>query len=225
MKAILLAGGYGTRLRPLTDHTPKCLVPIKGRPLLDIWIENLIQSGISSILINTHYLPDQVEAYVKTSVYQKYLTCVYEPELLGTAGTIRNNFDFWKDERDLFVAHADNLCRCDFKAFEEAHQTRPEICVLTMMTFHAQHPENCGIITQNEQGIVTHFHEKQQNPPGHRANGAVYWFNTTFLKTLTTQNDLSTEVLPHLMGRILTWHNTDLLVDIGTPEMYNLYVR
>ena len=55
MRAVLLAAGLGTRLRPLTDTVPKCLVPIKGKPLLDIWIESLLQAGVESILVNLHY--------------------------------------------------------------------------------------------------------------------------------------------------------------------------
>ena len=67
MRALLLAAGLGTRLRPLTDTMPKCLVPIKGRPLLSIWLERLTQAGIGPFLINTHYLANQVEVLLEAS--------------------------------------------------------------------------------------------------------------------------------------------------------------
>ena len=67
MKAMLLAAGFGTRLMPLTKKTPKCLIPIKGQPLLDIWLKRLTQFGIGPFLVNTHYLANQVEDYVKRS--------------------------------------------------------------------------------------------------------------------------------------------------------------
>lgn len=67
MKAILLAAGFGTRLRPLTNHLPKCLVPIHGKPLLEIWLERLVAVGISACLVNTHYLADQVEDFIASS--------------------------------------------------------------------------------------------------------------------------------------------------------------
>ncbi|MDA3005012.1 MAG: sugar phosphate nucleotidyltransferase, partial [Actinomycetota bacterium] len=63
MRAVLLAAGLGTRLRPLTDKIPKCLVPIKGKPLLDIWCESLLSSGVEKILINLHYKHEAVEEH------------------------------------------------------------------------------------------------------------------------------------------------------------------
>ena len=65
MRAILLAAGLGTRLRPITDTIPKCLVPINGKPLIDYWLEQLTKAGIEKFLINTHYLHEQVESYIE----------------------------------------------------------------------------------------------------------------------------------------------------------------
>jgi mannose-1-phosphate guanylyltransferase len=64
MKAFLLAAGLGTRLRPITDTTPKCLVEIGDRPLLDIWLDALAKAGVDEVLVNTHHLAAQVETYV-----------------------------------------------------------------------------------------------------------------------------------------------------------------
>ena len=69
VRALLLAGGYGTRLRPLTNHTPKCLVEIGGKPLLAYWLETLFSADIDRVLINTHYLPRQVEDFCANSPY------------------------------------------------------------------------------------------------------------------------------------------------------------
>ena len=69
MKALLLAAGFGTRLKPLTNFIPKCLVRIKNKPLLDIWVENLINIGINSIRINTHYLSNIVSAHIEKSKF------------------------------------------------------------------------------------------------------------------------------------------------------------
>ena len=87
MKAILLAGGIGSRLRPITATIPKCLVPILGQPLLDIWLEQLTAHDIGPFLVNTHHLPEQVEHYVEHSLYRESVTLAHEPQLLGTAGT------------------------------------------------------------------------------------------------------------------------------------------
>ena len=68
MKAILLCAGKGLRLRPYTNNIPKCLMPIKGKPLLEIWLEKLFSAGITNILINAHYLSDQVDNFINHSI-------------------------------------------------------------------------------------------------------------------------------------------------------------
>ncbi len=78
MKALLLAAGLGTRLRPITNIIPKCLVPINGKPLLEIWLETLTKAGVKEFLINTHYLHEKVEAFVYDSKYKNVVTLVYE---------------------------------------------------------------------------------------------------------------------------------------------------
>ena len=88
MRAILLAAGFGTRLLPLTKHLPKCLVRINDKPLLGIWIDKIIDSGLGPVLINTHYLSGAVVDFTKHNVHNKQLNIVYEQELLGTAGVV-----------------------------------------------------------------------------------------------------------------------------------------
>lgn len=96
MKAILLAAGFGTRLRPLTNTIPKCMVPIKGKPLIQIWLEKLRDASVSPVLINTHYLSDQVETFIDNSAFKNQSVIVFEPELLGTAGTLLKNIFFFR---------------------------------------------------------------------------------------------------------------------------------
>ena len=124
MKAILLAAGFGTRLRPLTDNIPKCLVPIKGKPLLQIWLEILSDVGIDKFLINTHYLPNQVYDFINNSVFKNKCLIINEEKLLGTAGTLISNLDFIGSEECLLI-HADNYCLANFNEFFIAHINRP----------------------------------------------------------------------------------------------------
>src|SRR6185436_15356190 len=112
MRALLLAAGLGTRLRPLTDSVPKCLVPVQGRPLLDYWLELLAPGGIERMLINTHYLPQQVRDFVARSRWREGITLVHEEKLLGTGGTVLANRAFF-GAAAFMVAHADNLTRFD----------------------------------------------------------------------------------------------------------------
>jgi mannose-1-phosphate guanylyltransferase len=223
MKAILLAAGLGTRLKPLTDTIPKCLVPIKGSPLLGIWIERLTQAGIGPFLINTHYLAEQVEAFIETGSHRKQVKLVNEIELLGTAGTLIANLDFFEGENGLLI-HADNYCLADFKEFQQAHHNRPPECVMTMMTFRTADPTSCGIVELDERGVVIGFYEKVATPPGNLANGAVYILSVELLKRLGADlhhlTDFSTEVLNLYLGRIYSYETSEVFLDIGTSETY-----
>lgn len=223
MKTILLAAGLGTRLRPLTDNTPKCLMPVKGQPLLDIWLQRLMDAGLGPFLVNTHYLADQVEAYVRGCAYRDRITLVHESTLRGTAGTLIANLSFFEGQDGLLI-HADNYCLENFSKFVAAHQKRPPHCVMTMMTFRTENPSSCGIVELDSLGVAIGFHEKVANPPGNLANGAIYILSAELLEAIGSTcrevSDFSTEVIGRYMGRIYTYETDKPLVDIGTVEAY-----
>ena len=223
MRAILLAAGYGTRLKPITDNLPKCLVPINGQPLLEIWLHRLSNAKIGPFLINTHYLPEQVEKFLSETIYHQKITTVYESKLQGTAGTLLNNINFY-EENDGILIHADNYCLADFKGFIDSHNKRPKQCLLTMMTFKTETPSSCGIVELDSNGIVVAFHEKASSPPGNIANGAIYILSSEFMKEIKIKfpfaKDFSTEILNQYLGRIYTYETLDVFLDIGTQESY-----
>ncbi|MDB4087874.1 nucleotidyltransferase family protein [Amylibacter sp.] len=223
MRALLLAAGLGTRLRPLTNTMPKCLVTIKDQVLLGIWLDRLVQAGVESFLINTHHLSNQVETYVEGNPYSDKVTLVHEKKLLGTAGTLIANLNFFEKQDGLLV-HADNYCLANFHDFIQAHNQRPPYCVMTMMTFRSETPDTCGIVELDAEGVVVGFHEKVINPPGNLANGAVYILSPELIQKLATDlhevSDFSTEVLQHLVGKIYTYETQEYFIDIGTPETY-----
>lgn len=223
MRALLLAAGLGTRLRPLTDVLPKCLVPIAGKPLLEIWLARLSAAGGGPFLINTHYKADQVCAFIAQSPYQSRVTLVHEPELLGTAATLRRHVDFFGGEDGLLI-HADNYCLANFEDFMSAHRRRPAGCLMTMMTFRTDRPSSCGIVTLDENEVVVKFEEKHPRPSGNLANGAVYILSSELLAALRLGEprvaDFSTQVLPALLGRIYAYETFAPMIDIGTPQTY-----
>ena len=225
MKALLLSAGLGTRLKPVTNTIPKCLVPINGKPLLEYWLESLSSIGISDFLINTSYLSGQVEEFAMTSRYKKSITLFNEPTLLNTGGTLLANRDFFDNETFMLV-HADNLCFCDFSAFIKAHKNRPTTCDITMMLFKSDTPSSCGIVELDTNNVVQKFYEKVENPPSNLANGAVYICEPLmfdFLDSLNKRNiDFSNDVLPKFMGKINIYLNNDYHRDIGTVESYGL---
>lgn len=228
MRALLLAAGFGTRLQPLTNYIPKCLVPIHGRPILDYWLEVLLNNGIEKVLVNTHYMAPMVQEFIKNSTWKKKVVVTNEKNLLGTGGTILKNKDFFCNQ-PFMVAHADNLTLFDIQQFIFAHKMRPHTCELTMMIFETDEPKSCGIVKINSQGIVHEFHEKTNDPPGNLANAAVYIMEPSVIKKIydlgMEKIDLSVEVLPKLVGKIFTYRNTIYHRDIGSIRNWNLANR
>lgn len=224
MKVILLAAGLGKRLRPITNKTPKCLVKIKGKPLLQIWLENLVNAGLKSFLINTHYLSNQVEDYIYSSLYKDYCILKKEDKLLGTAGTLLNNLKYIGNA-DCLLIHADNYSLQNIEEFIEAHKKRPKKCLMTMMTFKTNSPSTCGIVELDSNNIVIDFHEKKHNSPGNLANAAIYILTPELINILKNDfknvTDFSTEVIHKFLGKIYTFETKSTFIDIGTPDSYH----
>lgn len=223
MKALLLAAGLGTRLRPLTNSIPKCLVPIGGRPLLGLWINSFIEAGIKEIFINLSFKGEMVRHYVEEASFPCQINFLEEKLLLGTGGTLKRNCHKFLDS-SIILAHADNLCLADFSSFIKAHQNRPKNVEITMMTFNSENPQSCGIVKLNHDNIVTNFYEKIAHPPSNLANGAVFIIEPSVTKFVMNQSkehlDFSADIIPHYMNKILAWHNHCYHRDIGTLGDY-----
>ena len=114
MKALLLAAGRGTRLGKITETIPKPLVKIKNKPVIDYLIQKLINLDVTHILVNTHHKNILMENYFNSAQYDVEISLIYEPELLGTAGTLKYNIDALCSE-DFIVMHADNYFQDDLK--------------------------------------------------------------------------------------------------------------
>ena len=221
-RAILLAAGLGTRLRPITENTPKCMVQVAKKPLLGYWINYLDSINCESVLINTHYLADQVVKYVdEISNVRMKIELVHERELLGTAATLIKNSSFFDDYTGLFI-HADNFSEAKLDQFLNAHHNRQTDCLLTMLTFKTDNPKNSGIIIKDKENIMKEFHEKKEHIKGNCANAAIYAFENNFLQWLKVNcpdaRDFSLDVLPKLLNKVQTFHTNDLFVDIGNPK-------
>lgn len=224
MKAILLAAGLGTRLRPLTDNIPKCLVPIADKPLLGWWLEQLQQAEFSEFIVNTHYMHKQVEEYIAQSDYAEQVTLVYEDNLLGTLGSIRN-MQYLIGDDDCMIAHADNLCVVDWAAFIQRFNQRPTGCELTMMCFQTDTPVSCGMVRVDQYDVVCAYKEKPQDPwPSAWANAAVFLASNKAIGQMLNMRpdaiDLCKDFLPNQLGHMNVFYNKDILIDIGTPQSY-----
>ncbi len=131
MKALVLAAGFGRRLTPYTNTTPKPLFHISGRPLLDTVIRQLTAAGITSLTVNTHHLHHQIETFLADHSYDIPVTTRHEPEILGTGGAIKNLADFWDDE-PFMVVNSDILFNTDLPAFISFHQESDALATLLL---------------------------------------------------------------------------------------------
>lgn len=164
MKALILAAGLGTRLRPYTDHTPKALFTVAGKTLLDITIAKLIEAGCSAIIINTHHLHEQIEQFVARQTYAVPIQTRYEPTILGTGGAIKNVSDFWND-KPFMVVNADIVSTIDFRAVYDFHCQHSYLATLVL----ADDPE-FNTVSCDRAGFVTGFYQgpaddDQMTPP------------------------------------------------------------
>ena len=220
MKAVLLAAGLGTRLRPLTDTTPKCLVRIGGRTLLDIWLDALRDLGVGEVLVNTHHLADQVVAHVAQRSGDPPVLLLHEERLRGSAGTLRDARRLLEEDPWFLAVNADNLTDYDLADLVAAHAVRGEGCLATLTAFHAPRPSDCGILEVDDRGRLVGFEEKPARPCGDLANAGMYAFTPEALDFVDGPDpcDIGTHLMPRLVGRArVVGIGGAYLRDVGPP--------
>lgn len=217
---LLMAAGLGTRLRPITDTIPKCLVPIAGRPLLDYWFDRFEEAGLREVLINTHHLPEQVRAYIAQVNARGPFRVreAHEPTLLGSAGTVAANPDLAEGAEAVLIVYGDNLSGVDLGALLRFHRAHGD--PFTMMLFRTQYPEKCGIAELDEGGRIVSFVEKPKHPRSNLANAGIYALTPEAYREIAAMRafDLGFDVLPKFVGRMRGWEWGGYHRDIGTPE-------
>ena len=263
MKAFLLSAGLGTRLRPLTNDLPKCLLPICGKPLLEIWLELLSKHGVMDVLVNTHWRREKVESYIKdrsrksevgsqkgkskgqrSEVRERQRSEVrsqkseergkikekpkirlfYEPQLLGSAGTVLANREWVADGQPFFILYGDNLTNVDLGRMYEFHLGHG--LPFTLGVFKVDEPERCGIAEVDEDGVVTGFAEKPEEPKSDLAAAGIYVADERIFEFFPEDAesrmplDLGFDVIPRLVGRMKAYFIEEFLVDIGTVDSY-----
>jgi mannose-1-phosphate guanylyltransferase len=218
VKAYLLAGGLGERLRPLTLSTPKCLVSVNGVPLLEIWLELCSRSGITDVLLNVSRHAHLVQAFLERRHRPPRVTLVVEEAPRGTAGTVAANRWFADGEQDFWILYADTLTDAPLTNLLAAH--RAHTGVLTMALFHAPDPKAAGIVTLGPGGRVIDFVEKPESPASDLANAGIYVARSELFAHIPSGPlvDFGLDVFPGLRSRIYGHVVEHLVLDIGTPE-------
>lgn len=225
MKAFLLAAGHGTRLRPITNTIPKCLVPIRGVPLLSIWLELCRKFGIDEVLINVHAHAAVVRDFLRENANGIRAQVVEEEELLGSAGTLRHNRGWIAAEELFWVFYADVLCQPHLGEMLELHLRRRPTA--TLGVYEVPDPSRCGIVSTDADGIIQQFVEKPSVPIGNLAFAGVMIAAPEMIEMIPPNGpaDIGFHVLPRLIGRMQAFRIGSYVIDIGTMENYQTAQR
>ena len=217
MKAFLLAAGLGTRLRPITNEIPKCLVPINGKPLLEWWIKLFEKHDIKKVLINLHYLAEQVEEFINNYDTDIEFELFFEEQLLGSAGTIKANKSFIRNEERFLIAYADNLTNFNITNFVNFHDSHT--LPFSISLFRTDTPNMKGIVELDDENTVISFEEKPDKPKSNLANAGIYIAEPEIVKLIDKEkSDIGYDLLPKLIGMMKGYIDDYYLLDIGTHQ-------
>jgi len=220
LKAFLLAGGNGTRLRPLTDSVPKCLAPIRGRPMLDIWLDLCARSGITEVLINLHAHAEAVEHHLQRNNSPVKVRLVHEDQLLGSAGTIAANRAWIGSDSAFWILYSDVLTNANLRSMGEFHSRHGEIATLGL--YRVPDPSRCGVAITDETGVIIDFEEKPQAPRSNWVFSGLMVAGPHLFELIppSVPADLGFHAIPRLLGKMRAYPIADYLLDIGTLSNY-----
>lgn len=199
MRALLLAAGRGTRLRPWTDHTPKCMVPVAGKPTLVRALEWLRRNGVTDVAINLHHRPARVTEHLGDGGrFGVRIHYSYESQLRGTAGAL-DACRQWLGQEPFLVLYADNIVGCELSALERTH--RRNGATLTIALHRREDVRSSGVARLDGESIVG-FVEKPDR-------GGAGWVNAGLLRCerrvcdfvpRASFSDLGVDVIPSLLN-------------------------
>jgi mannose-1-phosphate guanylyltransferase len=226
MRAIVLVGGEGTRLHPLTLRTPKQLVPVLNRPLLDHLLLHLKAHGITSITLAMTRRSEAVRAaFGDGSHLGVALEYAYEETPLGSGGAIASIAAGW--EESFLVCNGDIITDLDLSAFIEAHRSRG--AELSISLYEVDDPSAFGVVALDAQSRIRRFIEKprREEAPSRLINAGFWLFEPSLLKELdgTQFNRVEDALFPALAatGRsIFGYHRQGYWKDVGNPDAYRL---
>ncbi len=223
MRALILAAGEGTRLRPLTADRPKPMLPVGGSPILEHLVRHLRRHGIREIAINLHYKPEAiVEHFGDGQRFDVSITYSPEAELLGSAGAARQ-LDWFFDDTFL-VLYGDVLTDLNLTALVEHHHARAAAGTITL--YEAEDPTRCGIVKLAHDDRVVQFVEKPPSASfGTLANAGVYVLEPSVLRAVPPGQpfDFGHDLFPLLLEQgvpLYGYRAASYVLDIGSPERY-----
>jgi len=222
MKAVVLVGGEGTRLRPLTETVPKPLLPLVDRPILDHVLDHLVAHGVREVIMSSPYLEDTFHPFIEARGREPVITWVTEREPLGTGGAIVSALDHLGDE-PFFALNGDILTDLDLTEMLASHRRRG--AVATIALHHVEDARAFGLVATDPTGRITEFREKPPDPIPGDINAGTYVLQPSALRAWPagTYVWIEGEVFPALIrdGAAVFGFEADAYwLDLGTPEQY-----
>jgi mannose-1-phosphate guanylyltransferase len=221
MQALVLAGGVGTRLRPLTYTTPKPVLPLAGRPFLSFMLDWLMRHGVDEAILSCGFLSDAVRRVLGDIYDGMRIRYAVEDEPLGTAGPVRLALDEGLLEERVLVLNGDVLTDIDLTAELAAHERAGALATLALVA--VEDTTSYGVVPTDADGRVEAFLEKSAEPPTNRINAGAYVIERSLADRIPAGRAVSfeREVFPALVGDRLRGFQADgYWLDIGTPERY-----
>ncbi|PKM71763.1 MAG: nucleotidyltransferase [Firmicutes bacterium HGW-Firmicutes-16] len=224
MKALFLAGGMGTRLKPLTDDLPKPMVPIMNKPLLERSFENLRKCGIRDIVISTGYKSQYIQEYFGSGrKFGLNIEYICEDSPMGTGGAIKKTGHLFNDT--FLVFNADILCNMDFTELIKYHKAKS--AAVTIAVTRVDNPSLYGVIEYNKNGYAVTFTEKPEADKikSNYINAGVYVFEPEALREIPEDmpTSIERETFPKILQnghKIAVYNGCSYWMDIGTPQKY-----
>ena len=225
MKAVILAGGFGTRLRPLTCSRPKQLLPLGTSTLIGYLLEQLQQANVSEVILATGHDIKHLQEYLGDgSAYELIVHYSVESEPLGTAGAIKHAESFLQGEDRFLVLNGDIVSDIKYYQLIKHHQQHKATATITL--FKVQDPSRYGVVEITPEGRIRRFVEKPApgQAPSNLINAGCYVLNHTVLDQIPSNREVSIEreVFPALCNsaKVIGWEHQGIWVDTGTPASF-----
>lgn len=220
INVIILAGGMGTRLKPVISDSQKVLATVWGRSFLSFLLDQLIQAGFSRVILSTGYEAEQVEAEFGQTY--KSLFVVYSKEVspLGTGGAVRHALPLIESDT-ILVMNGDSFIDADLNAYIDWFSEKGKQAAILLT--RANDTDRYGRITVQEDGCILSFEEKVAKRGSGWINAGVYLLRKSLLESIPfgRASSLEMDLFPHLVDKGLYGYKSDSkFIDIGTPDSY-----
>jgi len=230
MKAVIIAGGLGTRLRPLTNNIPKPIVPVANQPFILQQIELLKTHGVTEIILNLHYLSDSIKELTREKKLGVKIDYSIEEHPLGTAGAVKNAEEFFKGEELIIVLNGDILTDINIGEVIKFHRKHKAMATLTLTP--VSDPTPYGLVLTDPHGRITDFIEKPswervQGIDKWEINAGIYVLDPKIFTELPKHAPVMFEnyVFPNLLKKgapVYGYSTKAFWMDIGNPQKYRM---